>query len=130
MQVYRIAEKNIGITSIYEDIHRICEDYRADGAEPDFTVEISQDDIDRERSRSSARYSSSSSGYSDRYLEPLAVYRKIAERMPCYGTVLFHGSAVAVEGEAYIFAAVSGTGKSTHARLWRELLGGQSGHGK
>lgn len=33
-----------------------------------------------------------------------------------------HGSAVAVDGEAYIFTAESGTGKSTHARLWRENL--------
>jgi hypothetical protein len=28
-----------------------------------------------------------------------------------------------VDGNAYLFTAPSGTGKSTHARLWRELLG-------
>ena len=61
--------------------------------------------------------------YADAYLETLAVYRKIAEYLPKDGTVLFHGSAIAVDGEAYLFAAKSGTGKSTHARLWRELLG-------
>lgn len=38
-------------------------------------------------------------------------------------TFLFHGSCVAVDGEGYLFAAKSGVGKSTHARLWRELLG-------
>ena len=43
--------------------------------------------------------------------------------MPDYDTMLFHGSAVAVDGEAYLFIARSGTGKSTHTRLWRELLG-------
>ena len=59
----------------------------------------------------------------DAYIETLAVYRKIAEQMPTYDTVLFHSSAVAVDGAAYLFAAKSGTGKSTHARLWRELLG-------
>ena len=57
------------------------------------------------------------------YLEELAVYRKIAERMPAYDTFLVHGSAVAVDGWGYLFTAKSGTGKSTHARLWQELLG-------
>ena len=43
--------------------------------------------------------------------------------MPEYDTFLFHGSAVAADGAAYIFTAKSGTGKSTHAALWREMLG-------
>ena len=43
--------------------------------------------------------------------------------MPDYQTVLFHGSCVSVDGEAYLFTAKSGTGKSTHTALWRELLG-------
>ena len=34
-----------------------------------------------------------------------------------------HASAIAVDGEAFLFTAPSGTGKSTHVRLWRELLG-------
>ena len=31
-----------------------------------------------------------------------------------------HGSVIAVDGVGYLFTAKSGTGKSTHARLWRE----------
>ena len=58
----------------------------------------------------------------DDYLETLAVCRKIAERMPEYDTFLFHGSCIAVDGVGYLFTAKSGTGKSTHTRLWRELL--------
>ena len=34
-----------------------------------------------------------------------------------------HGSVIAVDGRGYLFTAKSGTGKSTHTRLWRELLG-------
>lgn len=37
--------------------------------------------------------------------------------------MIFHSSAVAVDGDAYLFCGPSGAGKSTHARLWRELLG-------
>ncbi len=43
--------------------------------------------------------------------------------MPYYDTILFHGSVIAVDGYAYMFTATSGTGKSTHAALWRKLLG-------
>ncbi len=43
--------------------------------------------------------------------------------MTDYDTLLFHGSCVTVDGAGYLFTAKSGTGKSTHTRLWRELLG-------
>ncbi|MBR5975647.1 MAG: hypothetical protein IK020_10760 [Clostridiales bacterium] len=60
------------------------------------------------------------------YLEQLAVYRKIADEMPKRNVILFHGSVIAVDGEGYLFTAVSGTGKSTHTRLWREYFGGRA----
>ena len=56
-------------------------------------------------------------------METLAVYRKIADKMIDYDTILFHGSVIAVDGIGYLFTAKSGTGKSTHTRLWRELFG-------
>ena len=56
-------------------------------------------------------------------LESLAVYRKISEIMVEHDTFLFHCSAVALDGQAYLFTAPSGTGKSTHTRLWREVFG-------
>ncbi len=34
-----------------------------------------------------------------------------------------HSSAVALEGKAYLFSAPSGTGKSTHTRLWQKVFG-------
>ena len=128
MMVYRFAEKNVEINALYSDIHDLCRDYRSDGI-PDFVVGTTLEDIATERVRSEredalegipTRY------FSDAYLETLAVYRKIAEKMPDYDTVLFHGSAVCVDGEGYLFTAKSGTGKSTHARLWREFLGSRA----
>ena len=119
-QIYRIAEHTILIRTLYSQMHREAAAFAAAGA-VDFTVETTQADIDEERVR--AEREQGSHAASDAYIETLAVYRKIAERMPEDDTVLFHGSAIAVDGEAYIFAAKSGTGKSTHARLWRELLG-------
>lgn len=116
--IYKIAGKNIAVTSLYDNVHTLCVNYKTDG-EPDFSVTVKQDDIDFERGRSDGKTRP------DGYLETLAVYRKIAEKMPEYDTFLCHGSALSADGEGYLFTAPSGTGKSTHARLWRQLLGGR-----
>ena len=124
MQVYRMAERNIGIESLFERVHVRCADYRVSGT-PDFIVKTAQEDIERERVQSAREEELEGRpvrAWSDAYLEELAVYRQIAERMPAYDTFLMHGSAVAVDGHGYLFAAKSGTGKSTHARLWQKLL--------
>lgn len=39
-------------------------------------------------------------------------------------TVLFHAAVVSCEGKAYMFLGPSGTGKSTHARLWLQHIEG------
>lgn len=57
------------------------------------------------------------------FLERAAIQRKIAEELLKEDTFLLHGSTVAVDGEAYLFTAACGTGKSTHTRLWREAFG-------
>lgn len=118
MNTYTFAHKNIGINSLYPDVHAYCSAYRTD-SEPDFTVSTSQKDIDYERGYSEI------CSYSDGWLEVTAVYRKIAELMPSYDTVLIHGSVLSLDGSAYMFTAPSGTGKSTHSRLWREYLAGR-----
>lgn len=61
--------------------------------------------------------------FPDYYLETLAVYRRIADKMLDFDTILFHGSVIAVDGIGYLFTAKSGTGKSTHTRLWRKYFG-------
>ncbi len=122
---YEFAGKVIRVSSQYETVHNYCADYRTE-EEPDFAVMISQADIDYERKKSADENrltGLTAREHSDGYLEELAVYRKIAEKMPEYDTILFHGSVVAVDGEAYMLKAKSGTGKSTHTRLWRELFG-------
>ncbi len=137
--IYKLADRNIRICSCYEYVHRMCADYRVDGStgvetgkvgagvriKPDFSVHTDQADIDYEREKSEKEKALTGMVHlsSDPYLETLAIYRQIAEQMPFYDTILFHGSCVAVDGVGYLFTAKSGTGKSTHTRLWREFLG-------
>ena len=121
----RLADVNIGISSIYDEVYKLCSGYLSEG-EPELSVSTSQEDIAHEREKSIREAQIEGlpqTEYPASYLETLAVYRKIAERMPQYDTLLFHGSCVAVDGCGYLFTAPSGTGKSTHTRLWRQLLG-------
>ena len=123
--IYRFADRNVGIRALFPDVYDLCRDYRVDGT-PDFVVSTTPSDIEFERDKSAredALEGIPPRQYSDGYLETLAVYRKIAEQMPEYDTFLFHGSCIAVDGAGYLFTAKSGTGKSTHTRLWRELFG-------
>lgn len=123
--VYKIADKAVQITSVFESVHRLCREYRWDGP-ADFTADVTQDDITRERAigaREDEREGLPIRQNSDEYWESLAVYRKIAEHMLDFDTVLFHGSALAMDGVGYLFTAKSGTGKSTHTRLWRQAFG-------
>ena len=122
--IYKIADKIIKITSLHENIHEYCRDYSSEG-KPDFAIATSQADIEFEREKSARENIAEGHeiiNYSDGYLEELAIYRKISERMPAYDTFLFHGSALAVDGLGYMFTAPSGTGKSTHAKLWCDFL--------
>ena len=115
----RLADKNIVATVSYESTLRYCQDYVSDFSSSDFEVCVGSDDVLAERKRVEGE----PCNYSDAYLEALALYRKIAEKMIEYGVLLFHGSAISLDGECYLFTAKSGTGKSTHTRLWREAFG-------
>lgn len=125
---YTIARLTVEIRSIYPLVHEYCKAYAA-AAPADFQITVQQADIDFERVKSTREDEVEGlpiQNHSDAYLETLAVYRKLANRMLQENTLLFHGSAIAVDGQAVLFTAKSGTGKSTHTRLWREMFGSRA----
>lgn len=84
----------------------------ADGALP---FRVSRAETDRERL--------AEEDAPEEYLESIALYRKLCEALLTEDILLFHCSALCMDGKAYLFTAPSGTGKSTHTRLWRETFG-------
>ncbi|MBN3490891.1 hypothetical protein JV173_05105 [Acholeplasma equirhinis] len=48
------------------------------------------------------------------------VFLELAQR---HGLLPLHGSAISYKGDVILFSAPSGTGKSTHARMWKQLFG-------
>ena len=94
--------------------------------EPEFFVEVTAEDLirqqealDKEADEEGLRHRK----FTDPFLERTVIQEKIAEKLLERDTLLLHGSTVAVDGQAYLFTAPCGTGKSTHTRLWRELFG-------
>ncbi|MBR3585010.1 MAG: hypothetical protein IKO00_03205 [Oscillospiraceae bacterium] len=129
MREFRIslAGQTVAIRSIYDEVYHLCRDYLSDVPEAAFHVETALEDIAFERDKSlreAAMEGKPAVLYPESYLETLSVYRKIAIGMLKYDTWLMHGSAVAVDHEAFLFTAPSGTGKTTHTRLWLEQVPG------
>ena len=115
-----LANVNIKVFANYETTKKFCRDYLCDNGD-DFCVHISQDDIEQERIKSYAQYDAEGRpriNFQNEYLETLALYRLIGKKIIDYKTIIFHGSVVVVNGEAFIFTAKSGTGKTTHTRFY------------
>lgn len=51
------------------------------------------------------------------------LYQFAVEELPKHGSFIVHAAVVEYDGLAYAFMAPSGTGKSTHVKLWIETLG-------
>lgn len=127
--LYKIAEHTVRVISLHEKVHAMCRDYRAAEEAPEIVISTSQADIDAERRKSEAEDRLEGipvRRFADDYLETLAVYRKLADALLTDDTILFHGSCISVDGEGYLFTAKSGTGKSTHTRLWRKTFGSRA----
>jgi len=114
-----LARVCIGLNPRNDKLKKHCKKYLSDG-NPDFVLEATDSDIEAERERAISYFGRSD--INDNELERVFIYREIAERMPSYNTFLMHASAIAVDGEAYLFTGPSGTGKTTHTKLWKKEL--------
>ena len=119
MPKLKIADIVFEVKVNFDRTLKLCKDYIYEGDEPaEFVAEITKKDIEYERANSCVEEGS------DIYYENTALYRKLNEYLlDTKKGLMFHASAISVGGKGILFTAQSGTGKSTHSRLWRELLG-------
>lgn len=115
--IVKLADKCIEINSVHDELQEFLKDYLITGVTPDFSVSISKDDILREQE------ATLDNQFSPAYLETLVLLRKLAEILPSHKRILMHGASISYNENAYLFTAPSGTGKSTHIRLWKKYLG-------
>ena len=112
----RIAGLNIRLEHKYDMIKKMCSDYIISDEQPvDIYSTATDSDLLREKD--------ALSDFPPEQLEPLSLYRKIAEKMPEFNGLLMHGAVIEYKGQAIAFLAHSGVGKSTHISLWHKLLG-------
>lgn len=97
------------------------EDLKLSDNDSVYEITISEDDIIREQG--TMLEDEGQSGFAPEYLETLALLRKVAEVLPEKDGFLMHGAVIQWKDKAYMFTAPSGTGKTTHIRLWRKYLG-------
>lgn len=122
----RLADTNILVRSLYDEVYNLCADYLTDDA-PDMYVATTPEDIEYEQVvnvREAQIEGIPLVEYPAPYLETLAVYRKIVTQMIDHNVLLMHGAVVAVGDKAWLFTAPSGTGKTTHINLWLENIPG------
>lgn len=110
----------------YPTTKAYCADYLTEEAHPvQETIVITPSDIEGERSRLLSKKNPGQplEASTPQSLEVLVLCRKIADILPRYDRILFHGSSLAIDGNGVLFTAKSGTGKSTHTGLWRQVFG-------
>ncbi len=111
----RIADLNLEIQNKYDYLEMLCADYKAEFDLPDMILSANEEELERENT--------GEGDFSRGYLEGLAIYRKLAEALAEKDGFLMHGVLMEADGEGVLLCARSGVGKSTHAAMWRRLLG-------
>jgi len=121
----KIAGHTAAVTSLFESTPQYFRPYLTDSP-PEFSITVTREHINFEQADLLAeahRDSFKPRIFTDPFLERAAIQRAFAEYLFDFDILLFHGSSLAVDGEGYLFTAHSGTGKSTHTRLWRQIFG-------
>ncbi len=114
---YLLAEMIVSFENRFDYIPRLCHKFACDASlSPDITVSVTDAQLQKERA-------TATDAVSDGYLEGICAYRELCLQMLRFDRLFFHSAVIDVGGRGIAFTANSGVGKTTHLRLWKELLG-------
>ena len=109
--IYEIANLKVEMNPKYERLMRQSVSYESSGAP---VIRIAPDPNDESRVVMKRP--------SEEEREYICCSAAFCRSLLPYGRFFLHASAVVCEGEAYLFSAPSGTGKSTHTAFWRQMF--------
>ena len=114
--IYEIAGLRVRIVNKYDFTTKFCREYlsKDQDSPTDIIATVTDEEFMAERTVSP--------DFSDGYIENICLYRSICMQMPSFGRMLMHCSVLEYDGNAYAFLGRSGTGKSTHTKLWLKHL--------
>jgi len=114
----RVAGLTFHVYGLYD---RITERFPSFGCAPTkYATEIT---VSREEIELFRQSENLGQNYPSLWIETSLVQKKICEYALAYNRMLIHGACVTYKEKAYLFTAPSGTGKTTHAMLWKKYLG-------
>ncbi len=113
--IIKLADLKIYIDCHYQYCFNMCQDYIVNDKDYDFKISTNEDELLKEKKDFDK--------FDIGYIESLTVYRLIAEKIPLYNRFLMHGAVITYNQIGLMFIAPSGTGKSTHIRLWKKYFG-------
>lgn len=120
-----VAGEAVAVKAIFASTRDYCREFLTEEAAT-LTVTVTEADLPREQQfldEEADREGLRRRKFAEPFLERNFLQRKVAALLGQRNILLLHGSAVALDGKGYLFVAPCGTGKSTHARMWREALG-------
>ena len=123
--VIEIAGVAFEVTPLFETTALYCRDYLV-AREPEYRISVCREELAEEQRLLDLEADEEGlkrRKFAEPFLERSVIQRRVAERLLERGVLMMHGSTVAVDGQAYLFTAPCGTGKSTHTRFWREVFG-------
>ena len=114
--IYEIAGLRVRIENKYEYTDKFCKEYLSSDQDSavDITASITEAEMEEERK--------ASPDFSDGYLENICLYRSLCMQIPAFDRMLMHCAVLEYAGKGYAFLGKSGTGKSTHTKLWKRYL--------
>ncbi len=110
MSCYNIAGFPVCYDAVYPTLQKHSERYRSAQMSDAVRFSVSVAQIEAMRDGSPL--------LTDDLREYMLMGKAFYEYLIANGGMMLHASAVVVDGEAYLFSAPSGTGKSTHTSLW------------
>ncbi len=115
--IYEIAGLRVKIENRYDFTTKFCHEYLSEDqvSKVDIVARVTEEEFAAERALSDE--------FSDGYIENICLYRSLCTQIPVLNRMLLHCAVLEYEGNGYAFLGRSGTGKSTHSKLWKKYLG-------
>lgn len=110
--VVNIAGLLIEIKLTSAELKEYCKEY-IEEQKPQIKLAIGMKDLENEKKNRDENIPI-------QFLENTVALRKIAEILPAYKKILFHGAVISWKKKGIVFTAPSGTGKTTHIALWKK----------
>ena len=112
----QIADFNVELENLDDIAVGFFSKYAADFEKADFILSVTKEDIKKEGELAPEKIT--------RLNMIVAAYqRKFCEHIYAKDAFLMHSALISVDDKGIAFLAKSGTGKTTHTLLWKDLLG-------